>query len=114
MRARPTPGGTPICGNDRSDRLVGSPVDLKIMTHHLPRTFLRTEEEDIREKTEDTQGLSDEDRWRVMDGLCELASESIAQHADPARTLDLQEAVPEDSRRLLARLRDKYAGAKRV
>jgi hypothetical protein len=77
------------------------------MPKPLPKSFVRTDEEDILEKAEDTRGMSDEQRWRAMRGLCKLAAELVAQHPDPQKTLDFQEPVPDGSLRIFARLRER-------
>lgn len=81
------------------------------MARPLPAVFLRSEEEDIRAKVEDTRGLTVEDRWRILDGLCRLAAQQIGQQPDPQRTLDHHDPPPEESERLLARLRQEFRAA---
>lgn len=46
-----------------------------------------------------------------MDGLCQLAAASIAQHPDPQRALDFFDPIPDESLLLLKRLRERYERA---
>lgn len=72
----------------------------------VPPAFLdRTDEEDIARDVESARGTTMEDRAQILEELCRMAAELIAQQPDPQRALDWQDPLPPESERLLARLR---------
>jgi hypothetical protein len=64
------------------------------MSEHIPPVFIRTEEEDIREKADAVRGMSPAQRWHIIKGLCSFGAKAVAQHPDPQRTLGLKEPIP--------------------
>jgi hypothetical protein len=80
------------------------------MSEHIPPVFIRTEEEDIREKADAARSLSPRERWAVIKDLCSFGAKAVAQHRDPQRSLDQVEPIPEESEGVLARLRDRHRG----
>lgn len=72
----------------------------------LPETFLnRTDEDDIRDDVGAARGTTPEQRMEILGSLCRMAAEMIGQQPDPRRTLAWQDSLPEDSVRLMERLR---------
>ena len=69
----------------------------------------RTDEEDAREKAADLAGSTPDERGELLVALCRLASEQIAQHPDPARTLRWQDPLSDETEALLLELHRKHA-----
>jgi hypothetical protein len=72
----------------------------------LPGTFLdRTDEADVRDAVESVRGTTMADRARVLESLCRMAAEQVAQHSDPQRVLDWQDPCSAETDAVLERLR---------
>jgi len=72
----------------------------------LPGTFLnRTDDADAHDDVESARGTTMADRARVLEALCRMAAEQVAQHPDPLRVLDWQDPCSAETEALLKRLR---------
>jgi len=79
------------------------------MRQSLPATFLeRTPTEDVEDDVSRFRGTTIAERARVLESLCRMAAELIAQHEDPQRALDWQDPCSPETEALLARLRKRY------
>lgn len=73
----------------------------------LPESFTRAND-DVLDEVAQLRGTTMTERGRILEALCRLAAEQVAQHPDPARTLRWQDPVPPESEALLARLRARH------
>ncbi len=64
--------------------------------------------DDVKSDVEGVEGTTMEERARILEALCRMAAEQIAQHKDPARALDWQDPLEPETVALLARLRAAY------
>ena len=75
----------------------------------LPATFLdRTDAEDARQDVESARTTTMAERARILEALCRMAAEQIAQHPDPQRVLDWQDPISAETEALLARLHARW------
>jgi hypothetical protein len=74
----------------------------------LPRSFVRTDADDVRADVEAARGTTPEERGRILVALCRMAAEQIAQHPDPRRALEWQDPCSPETEALLRRLRERY------
>lgn len=75
-------------------------------TPPLPEALrARNDADDVRADVQGALGTTMEERGRILLSLCRMAAEQIAHHPDPQRVLDYQDPLPEESVRLLYRLR---------
>ena len=82
------------------------------MPKQLPPTFRRTHEEDVLADVEGARGTTMTERGLILSALCRFAAEQINQHPDPHKALAWQDPLPEESIRLLARLREQTRTAR--
>jgi hypothetical protein len=79
------------------------------MRQSLPATFLqRTAAKDTEDDISRFRGTTIAERARVLESLCQMAAEFIAQHEDPQRALEWQDRCSPETEALLARLRKRY------
>lgn len=77
----------------------------------LPATFRgRTDLEDALADVDAAQETTVADRARILESLCRMAAEQIAQHPDPQKVLDWQDPLSVEARQVLERLRAQWAG----
>ena len=77
----------------------------------LPAAFRgRTDLEDVVADVEAARGTTVADRARILESLCRMAAEQIAQHPDPQKVFDWQDPLSAEARRLLERLRAQWGG----
>lgn len=70
--------------------------------------MVRDPYEDLRSEVEEARALSPEEHALVLEALCRMAAEQIAQHPDPAKALAWQDPRSPETEALLRRLRDRY------
>ena len=69
----------------------------------------RSDADDVGDDVESVRGTTVADRARILESLCRMAAEQVAQHADPRRALDWQDPVSPETDALMARLRKRQA-----
>lgn len=89
---------------------MDSAANIEVMKDklQLPAAFCRDETEDLRSEIEPLEGSGVSERASVLESLCRMAAELVAQHPDPRRTLEWQDPLPAASEALLERLRARY------
>ncbi|MBI5508000.1 MAG: hypothetical protein HY903_04535 [Deltaproteobacteria bacterium] len=68
----------------------------------------RTDAEDVARDVAGAAGTTMDDRARILEELCRMAAEQIAQHPDPKKALAWRDPLPPGSEALLARLRARF------
>ena len=68
----------------------------------------RSAREDVERDVAAASGTTMEDRARILEALCRMGAEQIAQHADPTRALDWRDPISAESEAALACLRARY------
>jgi hypothetical protein len=76
----------------------------------LPLAFLGGDAEDVRADVASAAGTTMAERARILEALCRMAAEQIAQHPDPRKTLAWQDPLSPATEELLARLRARHRG----
>lgn len=74
----------------------------------LPHSFHAEHADDVWDEADAARETTMADRARILESLCRMAAEQIAQHDDPRRALDWQDPLNQESEALLAKLRERY------
>ena len=69
---------------------------------------VRSARQDVDDDVAGARGTTVEERARILEALCRMAAEQIAQHPDPTKALDWRDPISAESEAALARLRARY------